>query len=170
VGRSPNEAVNLTRSRWWFKVLVCRLEARHSSRASYLERSAGEMRIPLPVAVVCFLVALPVVVPIAAVSQILHWRRLRSAAKSSCCPVCRSPLGAGALELADAAWRAYVFELHRLSPGARLRLVRLYNAICPNCGQQLNYDVQSKAFIPLMSPQVVPSKPHLEDAPSAVGG
>mgnify|MGYP003325894062 FL=1 len=35
---APNEAVNLTRSRWLFKVLACLLEARPLSRASYLGR------------------------------------------------------------------------------------------------------------------------------------
>jgi hypothetical protein len=35
-----NEVSTLTRSRWWLKVVARWLETRHSSRASYLERSA----------------------------------------------------------------------------------------------------------------------------------
>jgi len=38
--RAPNEAVNLTRSRWRFKILGCPLEARRSSRASDIGRGA----------------------------------------------------------------------------------------------------------------------------------
>lgn len=127
------------------------------------------MRVPLLIVVACFFVALPVIVPIAVVSQLLHVRRLRAAAQKSRCPVCGGTLGAAALALADAAWRAYVIELHRLSPGVKLRLIRWYHAICPACGQQLRYDLPSKSFIPLKSPQVAPSASHVDEAPTNVG-
>ena len=123
------------------------------------------MRVPLPIVAACFIIAIPVIIPIAVVLQFLRVRRLRIAANKSVCPMCGSYLGTAALTLADAAWRAYVVELHRLSPGAKLRLVRLFHAICPACGQQLRYDLPSKSFIQLKVPQVAPTASKTEEAP-----
>ena len=113
------------------------------------------MRVPTVVVAIMIVVALPVMIPIAMLSYVLETRRLRTAANRLPCPMCGRPLGTGAVALADSTWRAYVAELRRSSPGVRLRLVRLYHAICPACGQQLKFSDSTKTFLPLASPQVV---------------
>ena len=105
------------------------------------------MRVPTPIFVVAFVLALPVLLPCALVSNRLYRRRLRTVAESHACPSCGSILGFAALLAGDEHWRAYVADLHRLNPGVRFRLVRLVDAICTACGAQLHFREASGTFM-----------------------
>jgi hypothetical protein len=85
-------------------------------------------------------------VPYAFACHYVDQRRLRNAARSQACPSCGRILGIEALHLADECWRAHIDELYRSHPGARFRLVRMVQAICPACGAQLSFRKGSGTF------------------------
>src|SRR5262249_1619306 len=105
------------------------------------------MRVPTPVFVVAFVLALPVLLPCALISHRLHRRRLRTVAQAHPCPLCGNILSIAALRAGDEEWRAYVAALHRLNPGVRFRLVRLVHAICTACGARLHFREASGTFM-----------------------
>jgi len=104
------------------------------------------MRVPTPVFVVAFVLALPVLLPYALFRHGLYLRRLRTAAEARPCPSCGRPLGADALRASDEHWRSHFAELQRANPGARLRLIRLVHAICTACGARLHFREGSGTF------------------------
>jgi hypothetical protein len=106
------------------------------------------MRIPTPLIVVAMVLALPALLPYAVVRHFLFKRRRLTAAKNQACPSCGRVLGIASLREADRHWRANVDELHRAHPGAKLRLVRLVDAICVGCGARLSFREDSGHFAP----------------------
>src|SRR5215469_18965556 len=83
--------------------------------------------------VVVLLIGMPLLIPVAVVSQAIYKFRMRQAAKSFACMNCNTILGLGALTLADQVWGEHIREVHR-NPGLRYRIVRTLHAICLNCG------------------------------------
>jgi hypothetical protein len=104
------------------------------------------MRVPTPLIVLAFVLALPALVPYAIGRHYLYLHRLRTAAKRSACPSCGRTLGIEALHDADEHWRAHLAELHRAYPGARLRVVRFVDAICVHCRASLRFREDSGTF------------------------
>ena len=83
---------------------------------------------------VAFILALPMLLPVAIGRYYLYKHRIHTAAKRSVCPSCGHALGIDAVHRADAYWQSYVAELHRANPSVKFRLVRLIHAICGGCG------------------------------------
>jgi predicted RNA-binding Zn-ribbon protein involved in translation (DUF1610 family) len=97
--------------------------------------------------VVAFLFLLPVIIPVVIVMTVGDRLRLRAATKRLTCPQCGGRLGPEALALGDAAWVAYRQEVWRRSPrGARSRLIRIVDAVCPTCGATLRLDLRLRQF------------------------
>jgi hypothetical protein len=110
------------------------------------------MRVPLPLITIAIVLALPALIPYAFARHYLYKHRLRTAARNLACPSCGRILGIDALHEADKRWQAYVAELHRANPGARLRLVRLVRAVCLACGLMLSFREGSGTFTPTLRP------------------
>ena len=96
--------------------------------------------------VFAFLLAMPVLLPIAMISHSLDQRDMRAVSESQPCPACGARLGVAALRASDEQWQAYVDELRRANPGAFFRLVRRHHAICTVCGAHSMFDRESGAF------------------------
>jgi hypothetical protein len=97
------------------------------------------------VSVVC----LPIILPVVAVLQILHYRRMRAAARKFACLSCGSYLGSEAIRLADEAWQRYFSDKRAHNPDVRFRtgiprIVRQFRAICPHCGARYDFVVGEK--------------------------
>lgn len=95
---------------------------------------------------VCFILALPVILPAAAILNSLYIYRLRGAAAKAACSVCGVILGPKALSRADEVWGIHVAKLHRDHPGFRFRLVRLVHAICTRCGAEHTFRERTRSF------------------------
>lgn len=88
----------------------------------------------VPLAVLLFLLAFPLSMPLVALLHALDCRRLRAAASGTRCVRCGQALGQASLDAADHTRQAELAELHRRHPGMRLRIVRHCRALCPTCG------------------------------------
>jgi hypothetical protein len=95
---------------------------------------------------VVFILALPVILPVAAILHARYRHRLRGAAEKTACTVCGAILGSEALDKADEFWRAHVAKLHRDNPGVRFRLVRLVHAICVRCSAEYTFRETTRSF------------------------
>ncbi len=102
--------------------------------------------LPIWLLVILLLVAMPVLIPIAMVQQVLHERWMRAAARWRSCPACGVVLGVEALGLANKRWQVYLAETHRDNPGIRFRLVRKVFAICTRYGAEWGYDEKAMNF------------------------
>ena len=99
-------------------------------------------------AVAATVVALPVLVPWALITDHLDKRRLLVAAKNTDCPICNMPLGEKSLNLADTVRSKEISELRRSNPGVKFRLVRMYDVICTHCDARLRFNSQTRTFSP----------------------
>lgn len=96
--------------------------------------------------VVGFVIALPVIVPYALITNAFADRRRKRDADDFYCIQCGNILGQASIAKADEYWRGHVRELHKRFPGGRLRLVRDVWAICTACGARYNYRTKDKTF------------------------
>ena len=99
------------------------------------------------VIVIGCVIAVPVIVPYALITDAFADRRRKRDADNFCCTRCGNILGQASIEKADDYWRQHVRELHKRFPGARLRLVRDVWAICAMCGARYNYRTKDKTYI-----------------------
>ncbi len=99
------------------------------------------------VIVIGCVIALPVIVPCALITEAFADRRRKRDADNFCCTQCGYILGQASIAKADDYWRQHVRELHKRFPGARLRLVRDVWAICAVCGANYNYRTKDKTYI-----------------------
>ncbi|MDR2213238.1 MAG: hypothetical protein LBE21_06405 [Pseudomonadales bacterium] len=83
--------------------------------------------------VIIFFLALPVLIPYAAISHHFYLRRLRAAANKTVCSNCGKILGDEALRLADVYCANDLAESQKEKPGIRQRRVRRVHAICAHC-------------------------------------
>jgi hypothetical protein len=101
----------------------------------------------LPLLVIGVVLALPLLIPIAIVDQIICKRRLHRAAKSFTCVKCGKTLGKDAVKRADKVWSEHVSELMRTHPGARFRMVKTTDAICLDCGTEYTFREGEGTFV-----------------------
>jgi hypothetical protein len=96
--------------------------------------------------VVAFLIACPVLIPIAFVLHARDQRRMRAAADRARCGRCGAILGAASMHRANTVWAERVAALYRDRPGIRLRLVRRLWALCAACGAEYDFDATLRIF------------------------
>lgn len=104
-------------------------------------------RIIVTVAVVVFVLLLPVIVPVAVVLHYVHQRKMRALILSARCPKCFAPLDDAAIARADERWREIMLDMSRQHPGARLRVVRDLHATCTICGAEITFVDASHTLI-----------------------
>jgi hypothetical protein len=86
-----------------------------------------------------FLVASPILIPIALIGSYFADRRKCRVAGNTPCVNCGRVLGIESLELSDRRAADYGAEQQRLHPGVKFRLVRTVFAICKSCGAEYGY-------------------------------
>jgi hypothetical protein len=96
--------------------------------------------------IVAFMIASPVLIPIAAMLRNRDLRRMRAAADETRCEHCGAILGTESLRRADMDWVAHVAALQRARPTIRFRLVRRLWAKCVTCDAEYNFDATLRTF------------------------
>ena len=96
--------------------------------------------------VTAFVLSMPAWLPLVVLFDAAKKRRCRELAKSFRCVTCGTPLGVAGVKLADEAWDAEMQRLMREHPGARFRVVRTTDAICPTCGARYSYRDAERTF------------------------
>lgn len=104
------------------------------------------MRIPIPLFIAVFLVALPVILPLACILHLIYRHRLMIAGKSEVCPECGQILGVESVQKADESWKAHVADIRRVHPGTRFRWIRWVHSICTVCGSRLQFQEKTGTF------------------------
>ena len=89
---------------------------------------------------------LPLIMPVAIVSDFVYRRRMLKAAIAFRCENCGTILGKKSLSLANEAWSKKMAETRARYPGVRLRIVRDLHAICPACATQYRYFERDRVF------------------------
>lgn len=107
-----------------------------------------------------FIVALPFIAPVMFVLSSIDARRRRKAAGEFVCVECGQLLGTESLSLADKVEAERSCKLSKKYPNARLRIIRLVDAICPTCGKRYKYLKTERHFVPL--------PPKGDDSPESV--
>jgi DNA-directed RNA polymerase subunit RPC12/RpoP len=118
---------------------------------------------------IVFVILLPVLLPVALFLHSRDQKRMRALAEIFACLSCGRTLGADSLKLADEAWANYVAKLNRdvdtthpttrdWNKFYRPRLVKDYDAVCPNCGTYHKFIAKERTFI-LTRPEGIPLKP-----------
>jgi hypothetical protein len=110
----------------------------------------------LILALLVFLLALPLILPVTFVCNLLERRSLLAAARTAVCPSCGAILGAEAVQRADDEWRTHIAELHQNHPGVKFRLIRTVDAICGACGSMLSFQKATRTFTLASSPGIIP--------------
>ena len=95
---------------------------------------------------VAFILALPMLLPVAIGRYYLYKHRIHTAAKRSVCPSCGHASASMPFIGPTRYWQSYVAELHRANPSVKFRLVRLIHAICGGCGAGLYFREESGTF------------------------
>jgi hypothetical protein len=91
--------------------------------------------------------AMPILIPVAILSQIAYRTRLRKAAKSFACINCGRTLGIEALKRADDVCSEQMRELTQANPGVRFRIQRTLHAICLTCGTRYTFREKERTFV-----------------------
>ena len=109
------------------------------------------------IAGILMVILLPILLPIALWLHSRDEKRMRALAETFRCLNCGHTLGADSLKLADEAWANYAAGLNRgvdtTQPTRdwnklyRPRLVKNYDAICPNCGTYHKFITKQRSFI-----------------------
>ena len=113
-------------------------------------------------------ILLPILLPVALWLHSRDEKRMRALAETFRCLSCGRTLGADSLKLADEAWANYATGLNRgvdtTQPTRdwnklyRPRLVKNYDAICPNCGTYHKFIAKQRTFI-LARSEDIPLEP-----------
>ena len=96
---------------------------------------------------VCFVLCIPLWIPIAIVSRAAYLRRIRRAAKRFACVNCGRTLTVDALIRADEVWSEEERELMRENPGEIPRIIRTLHAICTGCGTRYSFNKRERTFV-----------------------
>jgi hypothetical protein len=117
---------------------------------------------------IVFVILLPVLLPVALFLHSRDQKRMRALAEIFACLSCGRTLGADSFKLSDEAWANYLAELNHGADTTQPardwnkfhipRLVKEYDAICPNCGTYHAYVPKERTFI-LTRPEGIPLKP-----------
>jgi DNA-directed RNA polymerase subunit RPC12/RpoP len=103
-------------------------------------------RLRLALAVVGFILLLPLLLPTALVLHAIYLHQLRSAAARFVCTDCGQILGRESLRLADVEWAKRMKKMRIEHPGVRFRVVRAFHAICSRCGKSYRLLEQTRGF------------------------
>jgi hypothetical protein len=96
--------------------------------------------------IVAFVIASPVLIPIALILHARDQRRMQTAAATASCEHCGATLGTESLRRADAAWATHVSALQQARPTIRFRLVRRLWATCATCDAEYDFDATLRTF------------------------
>jgi hypothetical protein len=110
-------------------------------------RAKADLTVAIFMAVI-FVVFFPVIVfVVLPLAERNYRKRLEAAARAFACLSCGRILGFEAIQLGDAAWRAYLSELRDKYPSRRFRLVRHLHAVCPACGAHYTFVERERTFV-----------------------
>lgn len=98
---------------------------------------------------IALLLSLPVSLPLGLILGAWQDRRQRSVAERTCCARCGHPLGAAAIQAADAAHIAELGTMQRQYPNCRVHIVRRADARCTQCGATYAWDRRQHLLRPL---------------------
>lgn len=125
---------------------LARLKGPRNGSRKRMKRSTKRFLKSLPAIIGCLLL-LPFYAFYLMFTELIASHRMKRDAKVSRCRNCDAVLGKRSLELADEHWREHVRKLRDQYPGSRLRLVRVIQAICEQCGTMHHYARSTREFV-----------------------